>query len=364
MNAVGLQGVSKSYTEGQNAVADLNLTVAAGELLVLVGPSGSGKTTTLRLVAGLERLTRGRIFLGPQDVTEWPPWQRDVAMIFQRPALYPHLRVRANLTVGRDLRQGRRWWHRPPHRTDPAVRDLARQLGIDSLLERWPAELSGGEQQRVALGRALLRQPAVILLDEPFSALEPDLRIELRRDLHLLQRRQGATILYVTHDAAEALALGDRIAFLHRGRVLQVGTPDEMQQEPRWRQVASFFSPWPLRFLSGECGERGLQTTTGLLPLRPSETARWPPGRTLELAFPPSAVQLVSTDVGGLEGSVQFVEACPGMRWLVTFQSGVGVLTALTDQAPPHPGETVRAVIHWDQVRWFDATTGQTLSTC
>jgi multiple sugar transport system ATP-binding protein len=257
MSAVVLDSVSKAYANGTVALRDLSLTVAPGELIVLVGPSASGKTTTLRVLAGLEEPTSGAVRIAGRDVTYLPPHRRDVALVFQRPALYPHLTVAANLAFGLTVRSWAPWrWAWPATRlTGPAdhrVHEVAIKLGLSDVLDRRPAELSGGQQQRVALGRALVRAPAVYLLDEPLSGLDGPLRLEMRRELHLLHRSFQATMMHVTHDQEEALALGDRVVVLDRGTVQQADRPRVLLQRPANRFVAAFLGAPPMSFLDGQ----------------------------------------------------------------------------------------------------------------
>jgi multiple sugar transport system ATP-binding protein len=276
MAHVALEHVTKHYAPGTAALDDFTLTITDGELVVLVGPSGCGKTTTLRLSAGLETLTAGTIRIGGNVVNDLPPRRRDVAFVFQRPTLYPHLSVADNLAFGVRMRQGH--WHpfrRRDRDLDTRVRDTADLLGLADLLDRRPGQLSGGQQQRVALGRALVRRPALFLLDEPLSNLDPTLRHEMRRELHLLQRRLRATMLYVTHDQVEAMTLGDRVVVLDGGRVQQVGPPLELYRRPANRFVAGFLG-WPsMNFLDGrlrrEAGELVFATGGWEIPL-PRET--------------------------------------------------------------------------------------------
>jgi multiple sugar transport system ATP-binding protein len=260
MAAITLEHVSKRYPNGVLAVDDLSLTINDGELLVLVGPSGCGKSTTLRLVAGLESATSGSLAIGGQRVNDLPPRFRDVALVFQRPTIFPHLSVRDNLAFGERLRHDGLWrrmlrlFRKQPETgsaLDSRIDDAARTLGLSDVLERRPFELSGGQQQRVALGRALVRNPAAFLLDEPLSNLDARLRSDLRRDLHLLQRRLRATMLYVTHDQVEAMTLGDRVAVLDGGRLQQIETPLALYDRPVNRFVAGFLG-WPaMNFLDG-----------------------------------------------------------------------------------------------------------------
>ena len=230
MAGIEIRSLTRQFREGARALEGVDLDVQDGELLVLVGPSGSGKTTLLRLVAGLDQPTAGTIRIGEQDLAGVPPHRRNVALVFQNLALYSHLTVADNLAFGlRTQNPGEQ------------ITSTARRLGIDHLLNRYPAELSGGEQQRVALGRAIVRQPAALLLDEPLSSLDGPLRRVLRRELKAVQREFGVPTIYVTHDQAEALLLGDRIAVIDKGRLQQVGSPNEICQHPANAFVTEFF---------------------------------------------------------------------------------------------------------------------------
>ena len=234
MAAIALVHVSKTYPNGHAAARDLTLDIHDGELLVLVGPSGSGKSTILRLIAGLETPSSGRIFIGARDVTGEPPQQRDLAMVFQSYALYPHKTVRQNLAF--PLRM-----HGVPRADIEArVQRVAASLGLETMLDRKPAQLSGGQRQRVALARALAIDPTVLLLDEPFGALDAKVRVELRRWLRRLHEQTGQTTLFVTHDQEEALELADRVVVLREGRIEQVGTPDEIYSAPASEYVFDF----------------------------------------------------------------------------------------------------------------------------
>jgi multiple sugar transport system ATP-binding protein len=223
MAGLEIRNLSKHFRGGAKAVDGVDLDVADGELLVVLGDSGSGKTTLLRLIAGLEQPTQGTIHLGGRDVTALPPHQRNVAMVFQDLALYSHLRVRDNLAFGLAAEPST---DKKQDQIEQRVLEVAQMLGIEPLLNRYPAELSGGEQQRVALGRAIARRPAVLLLDEPLSSLDTRRRRSLRQEIKNLQRRLGAPTIYVTHDEDDALALADRIAVLQHGRLEQVGLPE------------------------------------------------------------------------------------------------------------------------------------------
>ncbi len=244
MPPVSFEHVSKRFGD-VSVVEHFSLDVADGELLVLVGGSGSGKSTILRMVAGLESVTTGRIRIGDRDITHLPPRERDVAMVFQDYALYPHLTVRDNLSLGLRLRKV------PRTEIDRRVRWAGGLLGLDALLDRKPKQLSGGQRQRVAMGRAMVREPTVFLFDEPLSNLDAGLRAQMRIEIGALQRRLKTTTLYVTHDQVEAMTLGDRIVVLASGRIQQVGRPIELYRCPLNRFVAGFIGTPPMNFIEG-----------------------------------------------------------------------------------------------------------------
>ena len=239
---VEIANVSKRYGDVQ-AVQDFNLTTRDGEFVVLVGPSGCGKTTTMRMIAGLESVTEGSIRIGGKDVVGMIPKERDVAMVFQNYALFPHMNVFGNLSFGMRLRKV------PKQTIEEEVRRAAKILNIEHLLARRPRELSGGERQRVALGRAIVRQPKVFLMDEPLSNIDAKLRVEMRAEISKLQRRLAVTTFYVTHDQVEALSMGDRVVVMLNGRIQQVGTPKELFNTPINRFVAGFIGSPSMNFV-------------------------------------------------------------------------------------------------------------------
>jgi ABC-type sugar transport system ATPase subunit len=277
MTAISLQGISKRYPD-HVAVERLDLEVEAGEFMVLVGPSGCGKSTTLRMIAGLEDISEGRLLIGGRDVTYAEPHERDIAMVFQSYALYPHMTVYMNMAFGllRTSKLSR-------SEVDARVQEAAERLQITELLQRKPSELSGGQRQRVAIGRALVRKPKVFLFDEPLSNLDAKLRAHMRGELERLHAELNITIVYVTHDQVEAMTLGTRIAVMDRGRLRQLGTPMDVYRQPADRFVASFIGSPEMNFLpvpddmpearswlSGRYGSAALQPGT-VLGLRPEE---------------------------------------------------------------------------------------------
>jgi multiple sugar transport system ATP-binding protein len=232
--SIVLENVSKEYPGGVVAVDDVTLEVEHGEFMVLVGPSGCGKTTLMRMIAGLERTSAGRILIDGRDVTDMAPRHRDLAMVFQNYALYPHMTVRRNLAYGLKVRKT------PKQELDARVEEVACLLGLDELLERKPGALSGGQRQRVAMGRAIIREPIAYLMDEPLSNLDAKLRVGMRAELSRLHERLGTTTVYVTHDQVEAMTLGQRVTALRDGVIQQVGTPRELYRDPVNLFVAAF----------------------------------------------------------------------------------------------------------------------------
>ena len=257
MASIDFEHVTKRYTDGVEAVKDMNLAIADGELMVLVGPSGSGKSTALRMVAGLEDISDGVLKIGGEVVNDRSPRDRDIAMVFQNYALYPHMTVRENMGFALKLEGA------PRKEIARMVEEAARVLDIERHLERKPANLSGGQRQRVAMGRAIVRDPKAFLMDEPLSNLDAKLRVQTRTALSRLHDRLGTTTIYVTHDQIEAVTLGDRIAVMRAGRIQQVGTPAELYEHPVTLFVASFIGSPAMNFLPGQLEGDGLRTPIG-----------------------------------------------------------------------------------------------------
>src|SRR6266508_1580925 len=245
MARVKLEGIRKMYQDSVVAVHGVDLDVADGEFVVLVGPSGCGKSTTLRMIAGLESITAGKLFIGDRMVNDVPPKNRDIAMVFQSYALYPHMTVRDNLAFALKLRGNSK------SEIEKRVQQAAAILGIQDFLNRTPRQLSGGQRQRVALGRAIVRQPQVFLFDEPLSNLDAQLRVQMRREIARLHQELDATMIYVTHDQVEAMTIGDRIVVMNNGHVQQIDTPMNLYDHPRNHFVAGFIGSPAMNFVDG-----------------------------------------------------------------------------------------------------------------
>jgi len=258
-----LEHITKRFPDGSLAVNDFNLDIADGEFVILVGPSGCGKSTTLNMIAGLEDISSGELRIGGKVVNNAAPKDRDIAMVFQSYALYPHMTVRENMGFALKLAKT------PQATIDEKVNEAARVLDLTQHLDRRPANLSGGQRQRVAMGRAIVRDPAVFLMDEPLSNLDAKLRVQTRTEVSKLQKRLGTTMVYVTHDQTEAMTLGDRLAVMRSGILQQVGSPHELYANPVNLFVAGFIGSPAMNFMAGTLEEGGVTTSIGRLPLSP-----------------------------------------------------------------------------------------------
>lgn len=377
--SIVLEDVHKTFPAaagpGVGAVTNVSLTVADREWLSIVGPSGSGKTTLLRLIAGLETPERGRVCFDAQDVTSQAPQTRDVAMVFQSHALFPHFTAFENIAFGLKLRGV------GAEETARRVREIAELLGVMPCLERPPAKLSGGERQRVALGRALIRQPKILLLDEPFANLDEPLRAQLVAELPALRARFATTLICVTHNQSEALALGDRVAVLRKGVLQQVGTPREVHDRPANHFVAGFIGAPAMNLFHGKVAQReghlvfvGLEPDSNdaparfLLPLG-SWRADWfgaHVGRTILLGFRPEAVRLVANPdevrPGDLTEAVVVRSQFAGAQTLCAVTWGGREFHARASASVPLAGgQKVVVRIEFANARVFDAATGVAL---
>ncbi len=360
MARIALEHIDKIYPNGYVAARDLSLEVADGELLVLVGPSGSGKSTVLRMMAGLERVTDGVIRIGDRDVTDLPPQQRDIAMVFQNYALYPHMTVRQNLGFGLSIRK------QPPAVIEERVRAIAASLGLDALLDRKPAQLSGGQRQRVALGRAIVREPLAFLFDEPLSNLDAQLRVETRVELSRLHRKLGATMVYVTHDQSEALTLGDRIAVLKEGVLQQVATPMELYQRPANKFVAGFIGSPAMNFIegviqrsadtgkgAGMCTFKGIDLTLDV----PCDNESH--GRVF-LGVRPQHIEVSGDGANKPKAEVGVVEPMGNEQIVyVTLSGGDKLVAVAPPNDPIRPGDIVSIRIRPEGVHVFDGESGR-----
>jgi multiple sugar transport system ATP-binding protein len=263
MAEIVLDHVNKSYADGSTAVRDLNLTIADGEFLILVGPSGCGKTTTLNMIAGLEDISSGELRIGGERMNEKAPKDRDIAMVFQSYALYPHMTVRQNIAFPLTLAKMKK------SEIAQKVAETAKTLDLTELLDRKPSQLSGGQRQRVAMGRAIVRHPKAFLMDEPLSNLDAKLRVQMRGEIARLQRRLGTTTVYVTHDQTEAMTLGDRVVVMHSGVAQQIGTPDELYERPANLFVAGFIGSPAMNFFPATLTPAGLSLSFGEVVLAP-----------------------------------------------------------------------------------------------
>ncbi|MGH3716391.1 MAG: ABC transporter ATP-binding protein [Micromonosporaceae bacterium] len=339
--SIQVRGARKSFRPHRGDVVQaldgVDLEVADGELLVVVGPSGSGKSTLLRAVAGLETLDAGTVSVAGRDVTRLPPGRRDVALVFQDYALFPHLNVADNIGFGERARGGRR------DAVSAKVAAAADSLGLGKLLRRYPRELSGGERQRVALARVLVREPKAFLLDEPLANLDADLRLRTRAELRTVQRRLGAATLYVTHDQHEALALGDRVAVIHTGRVEQVGTPDEVYARPATGYVARLLGALPMNLLPASLAGGGPAPILGVRPERLRVVAGAATGARLD-------GEVVAVEPGGEESVVHVV------------RGDVRILVRVGAAAAPTVGATVG--LDWDNTdsHWYASYDGARVS--
>lgn len=344
------------------AVNDLDLRISDGEFLVLLGPSGCGKTTTLRCIAGLEKPDKGRLWIGGRDVTDFPPARRNIAMVFQSYALFPHMTVAQNIGFGLRMRRV------PKQRIRKAVHEAAQLLQIEELLDRYPSQLSGGQRQRVAVARAIVMEPQVLLMDEPLSNLDALLRLQMRAELKRLHRDLRTTTVYVTHDQVEALSLGDRIAVMHQGSLVQVDHPNLVYDQPATTFVASFIGTPPMNLLRAAVrqAETGPVLTVGDVVLPVPEP--WKPilqpriDQDLVLGI---RAEHVTVRLGGQENGLPatvLVSEPLGAQQLLTVQLGTNVLKVT---APPEPliepGQTVNLFLSELKLRFFHAETGEAL---
>ena len=349
-------GVGKSYGPVR-AVSDVNISIEPGQFVTLLGPSGCGKSTTLNMIAGLEMPSEGRILIGDRDVTTVKPADRDIAMVFQSYALYPHLSLYENIAFPMRARRRRT----PEEEVDRKVKSAATMLGLDSMLDRFPREISGGQRQRVALGRAMVRTPTVYLLDEPLSNLDQQLRVQMRSELKDLHQRLGATMLYVTHDQSEAMTLSDLIVVMSAGRIEQVGTPRELYDRPANLFVARFLGEPGMNILEGQVQD-GKITGPGFSVALPSGLKG--AGKAIAVGIRPEDLEYDPSAAAAFTGQVRTVEYL-GARSLLRVDVGETLVSAFLPSAVElAPGAAIGlSPADASRLRFFDMQTGLALPT-
>ncbi|VGO17610.1 sn-glycerol-3-phosphate import ATP-binding protein UgpC [Pontiella desulfatans] len=365
MSKVSLKNVYKIYADDVAVVNDFNLEIEDGEFLVLVGPSGCGKSTTLRMVAGLEEISKGDVRIGNRLVNDVPPKDRDIAMVFQNYALYPHMSVRDNMAFGLKLRKIKK------NEINRRVEEAARILGLEDYLHRKPKALSGGQRQRVAMGRAIVREPAVFLFDEPLSNLDAKMRVEMRKEILQLHKRVATTMIYVTHDQIEAMTLGDRICIMRDGVIEQVGRPTAVFDSPASLFVARFIGTPPMNILAGVLVEEGGriwfdgQTVRAPVAERQYGQVRGHLGKQVCLGLRPKAFWTAADRPDAetfFTGDVEVSELL-GEETLVHLTSGEHRFTVSLD--PHHTsslGDAFTVVPDMERAHIFDAETEQNLT--
>lgn len=363
MSSVQLSNLHKTYPNGHHAVKGIDLSIHDGEFLVLVGPSGCGKSTVLRMIAGLEDISSGEIAIDGRVVNDLSPSDRDIAMVFQSYALYPHMTVRDNMAMALRLRG------LPREDVDRRVLDAAKMLAIDSMLDRKPGQLSGGQRQRVAVGRAIVREPKVALFDEPLSNLDAKLRVATRGELKQLHTRLRTTSVYVTHDQEEAMTLGDRIVVMHDGVIQQCDTPMNVYQRPANRFVAAFIGMPPMNFFDGilEARPEGLGFAFGdglRLPVHASHVGSLQPhvGKAVTLGLRPQAFAL-ATGQPSVQVTAVMTEPLGDLMDMTCQLGPMRVIARLSWATPPTPGSPCSLSVRTSEAHWFEAgSTGSRLA--
>jgi multiple sugar transport system ATP-binding protein len=363
MARVNIERVGKTYEGGVEAVRDFNLDIRDGEFVILVGPSGCGKSTLLRMVAGLEAISRGTIRIGDRVVNEVPPKDRDIAMVFQNYALYPHMTVRENMAFGLKLRKF------PKAEIQARIAEAARILHLETLLERRPKALSGGQRQRVAVGRAIVRKPAAFLFDEPLSNLDAKLRVQMRVEISQLHRHLGATMIYVTHDQVEAMTMGERIVVMNDGLIQQVADPLTLYDRPANLFVAGFVGTPPMNLVEGRlAGENGGLAFVGPDGLRLAVGGRHAQGlaahagRPVVMGVRPEDIGSARAERDGdasrLRAEVAVVEPM-GSESYVYFRVGATTLVSRVDaHSRLKVGDTAQPAVDIEKVHFFDVPEG------
>jgi sn-glycerol 3-phosphate transport system ATP-binding protein len=354
MASVTLKDVKKVYAGGVEAVKGVSLDIDDGAFCVLVGPSGCGKSTLLRMVAGLETISAGTIDIGGRVVNAIEPSERDIAMVFQNYALYPHMSVYQNMAYGLRNRGT------PKPEIEARVSEAARILAIEPFLQRRPRELSGGQRQRVAMGRAIVRKPQVFLFDEPLSNLDAKLRVQMRVEIKRLQRQLGVTAIYVTHDQVEAMTLSDKLVVMSGGQIEQVGTPTDVYRRPMTRFVATFIGSPPMNLLPGTVEGPGMVAIAGTRIAAADMAANLHPGTAVELGLRPEDLH-VSDGPDGLPFQVDFVEELGATQLFHGRTGGAELVLQAATGRIPLDGAALRLAIDPAAMHVFDPATGRRL---
>ena len=358
MAGISFKNLSKTFPDGTQALRGVDLDVKEGEFLALVGPSGCGKTTLLRILAGLEEASGGSVLIDGKDASALQPKDRDLAMVFQNYALFPHLSVFENLAFGLKAR------NRPKEEIEHSVRPVAQRLGLTRMLKRKPNELSGGQRQRVALGRLLARNPSIHLLDEPLSNLDANLRASMRNELAQLHKENRRTTLYVTHDQVEAMTLGQRICVMNEGEIIQVGSPSEIYDQPVHQFVAEFFGSPAINLLTGEVSgsdENGKSFLLDELSIAIPSSAQ-PGQETVVLGIRPENLMILEeTDLGKTwEAKIERIEDLGDSR-LLHLPLGGQPLIVRSESRDLKVGMPLFVRPDWERAHWFDPSSGNRL---
>ena len=369
MASLSLKHINKTYPNGFEAVKDFNLEIEDKEFIIFVGPSGCGKSTTLRMVAGLEEITSGELYIGDKLVNDVEPKDRDIAMVFQNYALYPHMTVYDNMAVGLKLRKV------PKDEIDKMVREAAKILDLEALLDRKPKALSGGQRQRVAMGRAIVRNPKVFLMDEPLSNLDAKLRGQMRIEISKLHQRLGTTIIYVTHDQTEAMTLGTRIVVMNAGVVQQVDTPQTLYDYPCNLFVAGFIGSPQMNFVDAVCKVNGdkvvLQAGPSSIELPPAKAKKLIEGgydgKTVVLGIRPEDVHdeqmfIEASPNTVIEAKIRVYEMLGAEVFLYFDYEGASMTARVDPRTTARTGDVVKFALDAEKIHVFDKETEQTIT--
>ena len=369
MASLSLQHINKTYPNGFQAVKDFNLEIEDKEFIIFVGPSGCGKSTTLRMIAGLEEISGGTLKIGDKVMNDVEPKDRDIAMVFQNYALYPHMTVYDNMAFGLKLRKV------PKDQIDKAVREAARILDLEKLLDRKPKALSGGQRQRVAMGRAIVRNPKVFLMDEPLSNLDAKLRVQMRIEISKIHQRLGATIIYVTHDQTEAMTLGTRIVVMKDGVVQQVDTPQHLYEQPGNLFVAGFMGSPQMNFLDAQIAEKGgdLVAKVGeydvVIPAAKAKVLKdgGYVGKTVVLGIRPEDVHdeqmfITSSPNTVIQAKIRVYEMLGAEVYLHFDYEGATMTARVDSRTTARTGDTVTFAFDAEKIHVFDKETEKTIT--